>query len=179
LIICVIVTSWGDRMNTGEKIKQAREKAGMTQAELAKKLNVTQAMISAYEKNKRNPKPETIKKIADALQIYPAELGFTMVNPLSKIDINNIDGTTFEAVIGVLRRKFGKIERVNVGKMLDSSYYRVGSGKTKFILQTNDIVTLENATESFILTMTERIKDTRPEKTIVSEILEDLDDSGW
>lgn len=54
-------------MNTGERIKLARIKVGLTQKELAEKLECTQAMISAYEKGLRNPKVETLEKIAKAL----------------------------------------------------------------------------------------------------------------
>lgn len=56
-------------MNTGEKIKLARRKAGLTQKELGEKLKVSQAMIGQYENGKRNPKLQTVRKIADALEI--------------------------------------------------------------------------------------------------------------
>lgn len=54
-------------MSTGKYIKAARVKAGMTQAELAKKLGVTPQNISQYEREAKNPKYETLQKIADAL----------------------------------------------------------------------------------------------------------------
>lgn len=61
-------------MTTGEKIKNARKKAGLSQAELGDLLGVTQAMISSYEKGVRNPKLETVRKIADALGVYISDL---------------------------------------------------------------------------------------------------------
>ena len=56
-------------MTVGDRIKEARLKANMTQAELAKKLNTSYVVISQYENNKRNPKLGTIEKIAVALGI--------------------------------------------------------------------------------------------------------------
>ncbi len=61
-------------MSIGKNIKQFREKAGVTQSELAHKLNISVPMISQYENDKRNPKPETVRKIADALGILPGEI---------------------------------------------------------------------------------------------------------
>ncbi|MDU7723529.1 MAG: helix-turn-helix domain-containing protein [Citrobacter sp.] len=61
-------------MNTGEKIKQARINSGLSQNELGKKLNVSQAMIAQYEKGTRNPKLSTLRKIADALDVSTSDL---------------------------------------------------------------------------------------------------------
>ena len=56
-------------MTIGEAIKAARIKANMTQATLAKKLNVTPQNISQYERDLKKPKYETLQKIADALGV--------------------------------------------------------------------------------------------------------------
>ena len=56
-------------MQTGELIKRARTVAGLTQAELAKRLGVTPQAISQYERGIKNPKNETLKRIATALDI--------------------------------------------------------------------------------------------------------------
>ena len=61
-------------MTAGEKIKAARKRAGMTQQELADKLNVSFVNISQFENNKRNPKLETIRKIAAAIGVPAKEL---------------------------------------------------------------------------------------------------------
>ena len=61
-------------MTTGEKIKAARKKAGLTQKELGEKLGVSAAMIAQYENDKRNPKWKTLRKIADALNMYTIDL---------------------------------------------------------------------------------------------------------
>lgn len=56
-------------MTTGELIKQARQNSKMTQKELAEKVGVSYQMIQAWENNRRNPKTETIKKIATSLNV--------------------------------------------------------------------------------------------------------------
>ena len=67
-------------MTTGELIKRARQNSKMTQKELAEKVGVSYQMIQAWENNRRNPKVQTMKKIASALGIsawvdlYPPEL---------------------------------------------------------------------------------------------------------
>ena len=52
---------------TGKKIKAAREKAGLTQAQLAKAVGTTAQNISQYERCIRKPKYGTLQKIASAL----------------------------------------------------------------------------------------------------------------
>lgn len=61
-------------MTTGQRIKAARKKAGMTQAELAAKLHIPYQSISQWERGVRNPKIETIGKIADALNVSTFEI---------------------------------------------------------------------------------------------------------
>ena len=63
-------------MDTGAAIKQARIKAGMTQAELAKKMGVTPQTVRQYERGLINPKIETIEKFATALGVDAKELGY-------------------------------------------------------------------------------------------------------
>lgn len=63
-------------MTIGERIAAARKEAGLTQAELGKKLGVTQQMITQIEKGRRNPKTETICKIAEALDVSSAWLRY-------------------------------------------------------------------------------------------------------
>lgn len=58
-------------MTVGERIKHYRLKRGMTQKELADKMGIRPVGISQYESGKRIPKPETIKRIAHALDINP------------------------------------------------------------------------------------------------------------
>ena len=54
-------------MTTGELIQARRKEAGMTQAELGKKLGISGAGIAQWENNLRKPKKETLSRIASAL----------------------------------------------------------------------------------------------------------------
>lgn len=56
-------------MDIGEKIKKIRKESGITQKQLAQKLGVSQAAIVQFESEKSNPKIDTLKKIADALNV--------------------------------------------------------------------------------------------------------------
>ncbi|WP_298019804.1 helix-turn-helix domain-containing protein [uncultured Dysosmobacter sp.] len=55
-------------MTTGQRIKAARKKAGLTQRELGAKLGVTYQTLAQWENDLRNPKQETVQRIADALK---------------------------------------------------------------------------------------------------------------
>lgn len=61
-------------MTTGERIKAARKKAGMTQAELAEKLEIPFQSVSQWERDIRKPKKETLANIAEKLGVDPLEL---------------------------------------------------------------------------------------------------------
>ncbi len=56
-------------MSIGSKIKETRQKMGITQKELAHRLGTSPQNLAQYESGKRNPKLETIKKIATALNV--------------------------------------------------------------------------------------------------------------
>ena len=58
----------------GKKIKEARKKAGLTQKGLAKKAGVAAVTIQQYETNKRQPKLEQLRKLAEAMEISIDEL---------------------------------------------------------------------------------------------------------
>lgn len=61
-------------MTTGQLIRMARKKAQMTQAELAQKLGISYVGISQWENDLRNPKIETLNRIASAIGIEAIEL---------------------------------------------------------------------------------------------------------
>lgn len=56
-------------MTVGEKIKQARKIKKLTQAEFAKKLDVSVPTLQRYENGVTELKPSTINKIAEALEV--------------------------------------------------------------------------------------------------------------
>ena len=58
-------------MSFSERLKQAREMAGLTQLELAKRLNITKSSICNYENGVSSPKEEIMLRIFDALNVTP------------------------------------------------------------------------------------------------------------
>lgn len=55
-------------MTTGEKINQLRNRRGLSQRELANLLGVSPVNISQLENDKREPRLETLLKLAEALK---------------------------------------------------------------------------------------------------------------
>ena len=85
-------------MNTfGYNLRTVRKNKGLKQHELAKIMNISTVMVSQYELNKRNPKPETIKKFAVALDCSMEELGYT-VNYWGETDLLPVKDKTQEII---------------------------------------------------------------------------------
>ena len=56
------------------RLKNARKNKGFTQAEIAKKLFISQAAYSKYETGAASPNPETLAKIAEVLGVSVGDL---------------------------------------------------------------------------------------------------------
>jgi len=54
-------------MTRGQRIKAARKNVGLTQRELSEKLGIAYQTLAQWENDLRNPKYETLRRIADAL----------------------------------------------------------------------------------------------------------------
>lgn len=84
-------------MASGEAIRKFRQKKKLTQKELGNALGVSAQMIAQYETGKRNPKFETLARIAMALNVSifdlsPSELSCSDIDfSYGKIRMN-IDG---------------------------------------------------------------------------------------
>ena len=58
----------------GEKLKEVRTRRLLTQKELAEKADVSAATVVNIERNNQEPHFRTIRKLATALGVDPAEL---------------------------------------------------------------------------------------------------------
>lgn len=158
-------------MTIGENIKETRKQANLTQKQLAEKLNVSQAMIAQYESGERNPKFETLAKIAAALDCDPFDLRLGE-------DVNkeiNIAVTAHDGIIAILKDLYGNVEDKEVlGDFGSSNYYLVGTGNNKFILQNGTIDKLKDYIKSSIPFIIDSMKDTRSEDAVRKEILNEL-----
>lgn len=56
-------------MNIGENIKKARKAAGISQIELAERMQIYQKDISRWERGERSPSIEVFAKLCKALNV--------------------------------------------------------------------------------------------------------------
>ena len=73
--------------NIGELISSLRKEKGMTQNDLAKKMNVTDKAVSKWERNLSYPDVNSISKLAEILETTVEEL----LNAQSKKENNKTD----------------------------------------------------------------------------------------
>ena len=83
--------------NLGEMISFLRKEKGMTQSELAEKMNVTDKAVSKWERNLSCPDVNSIPTLAEVLGITVEEL----LNAQTKKENNKIDEIVNIALIGV------------------------------------------------------------------------------
>lgn len=55
-------------------IKERREQAGLSQAELAARTGIARTNLSAYESGRRTPSPDTLRRITEACRLRPSEV---------------------------------------------------------------------------------------------------------
>lgn len=88
-------------MTIGENIRRIRQERGLTQRQLGEMVGASEAYIRAYESGRRNPKPASLEKIAEALAVNPEVLtnsdfdGIKTIHRLFQI-FRQYDGHLFE-----------------------------------------------------------------------------------
>ena len=88
-------------MTVGENIRRIRQERGLTQRQLGELVGASDAYIRAYESGRRNPKPSSLEKIADALSVNPEVLansefdGIKAIHRLFQV-FRQYDGHLFE-----------------------------------------------------------------------------------
>ncbi|EWG12713.1 helix-turn-helix domain-containing protein [Cytobacillus firmus] len=71
-------------MSLGSRLKKEREKRKWSQKEVAEKIGITNAVLSNYERDYRDPDTETLKRLAD---LYEVETDYLLGRPDRKKDI--------------------------------------------------------------------------------------------
>ncbi len=69
-------------MTSGQLLRRARDRAGLTQTELATRAGTTQSVISAYESNSRRP---ALATLADLVAATGYELDVRIVDPRHRL----------------------------------------------------------------------------------------------
>jgi transcriptional regulator with XRE-family HTH domain len=96
----------------GRRMAALRRQKGLSQRELGERLGATQKTVDYYERRTLNPTLDVIQKVAEALDVSPAQLIGDGVAPLK---ISRKAGPTgrvqkvFEEVSGLPRRQQEKI----------------------------------------------------------------------
>ncbi len=61
-------------VHVGQRLKRQRTLRALTQAELAERASVTTATVARIERDEIEPRMTTLRKLAQALEVDPAEL---------------------------------------------------------------------------------------------------------
>lgn len=88
----------------GSRITSEREQLGLTQAELASKVNVSQKSISKYERSERRPTYETLMKMADLFGVSVDYLLGKSDNKNSTVKNNSVSISSAEAIKKCIQR---------------------------------------------------------------------------
>ena len=109
------------RLNTreapafGQRMAVLRQRKGLTQMQLAGRMNTTQKMIDYYERRSPNPTLEVMQKVAAALEVSVVELlgeDAATVRPMRKSGPTSKLQKVFEDVGRLPRRQQDKIVEV-------------------------------------------------------------------
>ena len=74
----------------GSKLKTLRKESGMTQSELAQRLNITKAVVSYYENQERTPSPDVLIRLADVFNVSTDYL-LGRTSTMKTIDISGLN----------------------------------------------------------------------------------------
>ena len=90
----------------GNKLKELRQQAGLTQKQLAEQLGVTKSVISFYERSERTPSPDVLRKLAS---VFHVSTDFLLdIDRVKRIDISGLDDNDIQLVsmlVDTLRKK--------------------------------------------------------------------------
>lgn len=85
----------------GDRIKQLRLDAKMTQPELAKKLNVTRSAVATYENNTRQPSFHVLVRLA---QIFRVSTDYLLLgNDNDSLDVSGLSGDQKMILLSLIR----------------------------------------------------------------------------
>lgn len=96
-------------VNFGDKLRSLRTEAGMTQTDLAKRLNITKSVVSYYELQERTPSPDVLIKLADIFHVSTDYLlGINHKKMIDVSDLSEEDMRFLLITIETLRKKNNK-----------------------------------------------------------------------
>ena len=93
-------------MDFGQRLKELRVQAGMTQLQLAQRMGVTKSVVSFYELQERTPSPDILVKLSGIFKVSTDYL--LGLDPRETIDISGLsreDIAIMRALAESLRQK--------------------------------------------------------------------------
>lgn len=119
-------------MSIGENIKKYRNEKGLTQEQLADKLNLSIHSVRKWEQGERRPRPGTIKRIAQILEVSTIDITGESVDDissskriselLSKLFIEELE-KEFDEEQDEITEEFDKKNEKKFGNSLPLEYY--------------------------------------------------------
>ena len=103
-----------------DKLKEARIKSNMTKADMARKLGVAYSTYDGYETGYREPKIETLQKIAGALDVPISQL-LSTEQQVGLSALQYFAEDTTEGRCKELHRSFDLLNKENQIKVIDYS----------------------------------------------------------
>lgn len=96
-------------VNFGDKLRTLRTEAGMTQTDLAKRLNITKSVVSYYELQERTPSPDVLIKLANVFHVSTDYLlGINHKKMIDVSDLSDEDMRFLLITIETLKKKNNK-----------------------------------------------------------------------
>lgn len=94
----------------GSRLRGLRKEAGLTQEELAYRLEVTRSTVANWERGLRSPSPETMRKLAllfnvssDYLYGRTSQRRRAEVSPASEIDLSKLNNDGIRMLTDIYR----------------------------------------------------------------------------
>lgn len=107
LVIGILSVDWSVvAVDFGQRLKELRVQAGMTQLQLAQRMGVTKSVVSFYELQERTPSPDILVKLSGIFKVSTDYL--LGLDPRETIDISGLsreDIAIMRALAESLRRK--------------------------------------------------------------------------
>ncbi len=92
--------------NFGKRLKELRQKAKLTQQQLATRLGVSKSVVSYYELMERTPSPDVLRKLASIFHVSADYLlGISKQETVDVSGLNEEERKVIEDMIALLRSK--------------------------------------------------------------------------
>lgn len=95
-------------MAFGEKLRELRLKSGMTQLQLADKVNVTKSVINYYEHKDKKPSPDILIKFSEIFGVTTDYLLGVEKTPEAMLDVSGLtedDVKAVQVIVDAFRKK--------------------------------------------------------------------------